>query len=362
MATLGSSSRLLVSRLLRTPCRSAATVSSSSDIKSRQTTNILLSTLRRNSTHNNVTNDDPGQLVSGLTKEQVEASPEIAQFLQANFAKGEDDSKDGVSIPLEVLKQYGYDESDFAPVEEDEQYGEPRIDKGLGSAEQQALNIRKLSTFLRQEQGTRDCDLLREQFTIPGILYGSDPTRGIFSKDKSTRILLKTPWAEMQRELDRFHRQFESRVYDLTVYEDESDTEGTVHRVMPRDVQRHPVQGMVYCANFLRYHAGRPIKIPIVYINQEESPALKRDGFIIPVNKQVECMVEEGVPIPEALELECTGLQLKDVIRLDRLIFPDGVKPSRRVDKATFVIGPVAGGRGGASSGDETTEGAEAAA
>jgi large subunit ribosomal protein L25 len=357
MATFGSSSsRLFVSRLLRT----RLTTSASS--VPRHTTATTLLSIRSNSTTNAIV-DDPGQLVSGLTKDQVEASPEIAEFLRSNFAaEGDDDdnNKEGSSIPLEILKEYGYDESDFAPMEEN-QYGEPRVDKGLGSAEQQALNIRKLSTFLRQEEGTRDCDLLRDDFIIPGIMYGSDPTRGVFSRDKSTRILVKTPWGVLQREVDRFHRHFESRVYDLTVYEDESDTEGTVHRVLPRDVQRHPVQGKLYCANFLRYHAGRPIKIPIVYINQEESPALKRDGYIIPVNKFVECMVEEGVPIPEALELECTGLQLKDVIRLDRLIFPDGVKPSKRVNKATFVIGPVAGGRGGALEDDETTD-AKAAA
>jgi large subunit ribosomal protein L25 len=354
MTPLGSSSRLFASRLLRTS-RLAATSAS----VPRQTTLMSL----RSNTSKAATTNDPGQLVSGLTQEQVEASPEIAEFLKSNFSEG-DEEQEGLSIPLELWKEYGYDERDFSPAE-DTQYGEPRIDKGLGSAEQQALNIRKLSTFLRnqeQEKGTRDCHDLRDDFIIPGIMYGSDPTRDIFSRDKSTRILVKTPWGELQRELDRFHRRFESRVYDLTVYEDESDTEGTVHRIMPRDVQRHPVKGEVYCANFLRYHAGRPIKIPIVYINEEESPALKRDGFIIPVNKFVECMVEEGAPIPEALELECTGLQVKDVIRLDRLIFPDGVTPSRRVDQETFVIGPVAGGRGGASATDDETEEGTAAA
>jgi hypothetical protein len=84
---------------------------------------------------------------------------------------------------------------------------------------------------------------------------------------------------------------------------------------------------------------------------------LKRDGFIIPVNKYVECLVEDGAPIPSALELECTGLLLKDVIKLNRLIFPDGVKPSKRVNPDTFVIGPVAGGRGGAQASGEGEDG-----
>jgi hypothetical protein len=90
-----------------------------------------------------------------------------------------------------------------------------------------------------------------------------------------------------------------------------------------------------------------------VYINQEESAALKRDGYIVPVNKHVECFVEDGVPIPEFLALECTGLQLKDVVRIDRIIFPDGVRPTDRVDVENFVVGPVFGGRSGGLDDDE---------
>lgn len=301
---------------------------------------------------------EPGEYVSGLTQQQIDEDPRIAAFVQANFLDTEG-AKDGYTIPADVLKEYGLDSSMLEPVEEN-QYGRPHIDKGLGDEQQQALNIRKLSSYARHEHGTPACDELRDAFWIPGMLYGSDPTNGILSTDKSTRIMLKTAWAELQRELDRYHRHFESRVYDLTVYSDESDTEGTTQRVLPRDIQRHPVQGKIYCANFLRYHAGRPIKIPIVYINQEESPALKRDGYIIPVNKFVECIVEDGVPIPPSLELECAGLQLKDVIRINRLIFPDGVKPSQRVNPETFVIGPVAGGRGGAQGAGDDGVGGEA--
>ncbi len=58
--------------------------------------------------------------------------------------------------------------------------------------------------------------------------------------------------------------------------------------------------------------------------------------------------MEEGVPIPEAIELECTGVAIKDVLRMDRLIFPDGVRPSDRIDAKNFVVGPVFGGRSGA--------------
>lgn len=301
--------------------------------------------------------EDPGKLVAGLTAEEAEANPEISDFLRSNFGEdttGDEDITSGIQIPSEVLREFGIEDDEAATP--DKKYGDPRVDAGLGNAEQEKLNIRVLKTYLRTEEGSRPCRRLRNNSMIPGILFGSDPTSEILSSDSSSKVLLKTPWPELQRELDRYHRRFESRVYDLTVFEDESDTEGTVHRVVPSSVQRHPVQGSIYCANFLRYHPGRPLKIPLAYINKEESQALKRDGYIIPVTKHVECFVEEGVPIPDVLEVECTGLKLKDVIRIDRLIFPDGVKPIDTLDLRNFVIGPVRGGRGASTSDDGNEE------
>jgi ribosomal protein L25 (general stress protein Ctc) len=300
---------------------------------------------------------DPGKVVSGLTREQVEADPKIAEFLRANFGsdkKGEGAS--GITIPDSILEEFGIREEDlFAEADGrgSKPYGTPRVDAGLGTPEQQRLNIRVLKSFVRTAEGSRSSQRLREDDSmVPGILYGSDPTTGTLSLHASSKTLLQTPWPELQRELDRYHRRFESRVYDLTVYEGDSDTEGSVHRVLPRNVQRHPVQGKIYCANFLRYHPRRPIKVPLIYINREESPALKRDGYIIPVNKHVECFVEDGVPIPDALEVECTGLLIKDVVRLDRVIFPDGVRMTDRVDVENFVVGPVRGGRDASMAGD----------
>lgn len=231
----------------------------------------------------------------------------------------------------------------------------------LGKAVDDSLNIRELSCLKRdpvEEEGSRTCRRLRNERFIPGLLYGGNPSLNIFSHDASSQTFIKTPWTLLQRELDLYHRNFECRVYDLTVYEDQEDTVGEVHRVLPRDVQRHPVMSTIFCCNFLRYFPGRPIKIPIVYVNEEESPAMKRGGFIAPISRHVECVVEDGVPIPERLELECTGLRIKEVVRMDRIVFPDGVKPSHRVDLKQFLVGTVFGKRM-ADEVDEEAEGEE---
>ena len=97
-------------------------------------------------------------------------------------------------------------------------------------------NIRPSVAYLRdasgRETGTRNSRKLRLPSNninndpyfplIPGILHGSDPTQNILSTDPLSKIIIKTPWFEIQRELDRFHYgitgSFTNRVYALTVF------------------------------------------------------------------------------------------------------------------------------------------------
>jgi large subunit ribosomal protein L25 len=277
----------------------------------------------------------------------MESDPAVAAFVNANFPEAFKGSKEGTMEGL-GSEEAAYVARKAARVEID-----------------YPLNIRPLTTSIRDdanEEGSRRSRFMRWEGMIPGLVYGGDPNQGIFSHQPESKVYIKTPWKALQKELDRYHRSFESRVYDLTVLEAPDDTEGTVYRVVPQNVQRHPVMATIYCANFCRYHAARPIKIPIVQINEEESPALKRDGYIVPIKRFVEVLVEEGASIPEHLELECAGLQSKEVIRLDRIIMPDGVRISDRVKKIgnEFILGVVFGRGKGADDEDETTAAAAA--
>ena len=153
---------------------------------------------------------------------------------------------------------------------------------------------------------------------------------------------------QLQRELDLYTRHaFMSRVYDLTIYSDNDDEKGTPYRVMPRDVQYHPIQNKLYCANYLRYFPGRIIDLPIEYTNEEESPAMKRGGFIAPVSRYVPCVIEEGVDIPKHVELDCTGVTVGDVVRMDRIVFQEGVNVSNHIDVKGFLVGTCFGRRRG---------------
>mmetsp|Transcript_7801 Transcript_7801/g.11205 ORF Transcript_7801/g.11205 Transcript_7801/m.11205 type:complete len:330 (-) Transcript_7801:39-1028(-) len=295
---------------------------------------------------------EPSKIVEGLKAEDVASDPVMQAYFEANFPNKK--ANDNVDA------QTGNDEEeDASPWTLEKMEKEKPITKEL-----EDLNIRTLFGYKRSlqwEEGSEQCRRLRNQKQmIPGILYGSDPNLGIRSVDESSKILVKSPWHLLKRELNRYNRYIMNRVYDLTVYEDQDDEEGCVHRVIPSDFKWHPVKQQLYCANYLRYFPGRPIKIPIVYVNEEESRAMKAGGFIAPVARVVECNIEEGVPIPEHIELECTGLRLKDVVRMDRLIFPEGVKPSPRIKNPDmFLIGTVFGRR--TLVGDDRNDAAESA-
>ena len=271
--------------------------------------------------------EDPSKFVAGVTKEQLAEDRNLQEFFRSNFAE----EKVGPALVADLKK--------------DENVEVDPLDEGRS-----VLNIRKLHCFKRDpvtEEGTRRCFRLRDDENfIPGLLYGADPGQNIVRPhDPDTKIFVKTKWDLIQKELVLYHRAFESRVYDLTIYEDEEDDVGTVQRVLPKNMNRHPVVNRIFCLNYLRYHPNRPINIPLRYINEEESNALKRGGYIVPQARYVQCFVEDGVPIPDTIDVECTGLKLKQTVRIDRLIFPEGVRPSKKVNPKQFLVGSVFGRR-----------------
>jgi ribosomal protein L25 (general stress protein Ctc) len=308
---------------------------------------------------------DPSTLVTGVTKERLDADPQLADFFLANFphafAKTERTAGDVLSddddIDVSTILLNPSEAAAAARYEE-----KLRLRKERAAAEKTMVyerNIRPLTTYRRDPQrdpqrddGTRNSKRLRyHEGMIPGLLYGGDPFQQIYSRQKDTQIFLKTEWKVLQRELDRYRHNFESRVYKLTVKESiDDDSDGREFLVTPQNVNRHPLLETIYCANFLRYHPWRPLKIPIRYINVDESPALKRDAFMLPIQRFIECYVDEGVDIPESIDLECAGLLMKQVARKDRLIIPDGVRLTKRMLKRgeEMIVGVVRGGlRGG---------------
>ncbi|KAL7508678.1 hypothetical protein ACHAXN_005770 [Cyclotella atomus] len=328
----------------------------------------------------------PEYYVSGVTPDQIASNPALAEYYRANFGSWESD-------PDVFIKQ-----AEVQPIEVEEISTDEHAP--IVPPQYNARGIRPLVAYARlpgKEEGSRNCHKMRNPYQtnlpnidyfplIPGIVRGSDPTQNIISVDPTSKILIKTPWFEIQRELDRYHHSFQCRVYALTIYSDQ-DCHVSYHKskqnvpppqwnvcqdsmtiteippppppilpkrtplvenmlVIPTDLQMHPVDHMAFCLNFLRYHPSKPIKLPIRTINEEESPAMKRGGFLAFANKTIECLIDVDAVIPEFIPLECTGLRQKDVVRRDRLVLPEGVTIHPRVGE-DYLVGSVFGAKGG---------------
>ncbi|KAL7520945.1 hypothetical protein ACHAWX_005638 [Stephanocyclus meneghinianus] len=334
----------------------------------------------------------PSAYVSGVTPDQIANNAALAEWYAANFASWQSDP-DCLIVP--ELAAETLDEEDHDP------------HAIVLPPELAARNIRPLVAYARlpgKEEGSRNCRRMRnprqthsrEYFPlVPGILHGSDPTRSILGIDPDSKLLLKTPWFEIQRELDRFHHSFESRVYALTLF-DARDCHVDYHKsrqnapsprfevcqssmtiteipppppptlpprtpllenvlVVPTNLRMHPVEHSAFCLNYHRYHPKKPIRLPIRSVNEEESPAMKRGGFIAYVHRTVECLVEDGVPIPDHVALECSGLRQKDVVRRQRLILPEGVSVCPWVSE-DYLVGTVFGAKGGGGAEEKGEE------
>ena len=288
----------------------------------------------------------------------MESDPVLADYILANYPEAFETDDSDKADDDEFI--FGLHELEIQPKPYIQRKNAAKEWKKQQSKIKYERNIRPLKTFLRdpqREDGTRNSKRLRyHEGMIPGLLCGGDPRLGITSNQPESKTFLKTPWDLLHRELVRYRHSFESRVYNLTIHRDEDDEEGfEKHVVTPENVNRHPSLETIYCANFVRYHPGRPLRLPVEYINQDESIVLRRDGFIIPIQRFIECFVEDGVDIPECIEVECTGLAMKSVIRKDRLLIPDGVRLADKViNREDYVVGVVQGG--GREEVEETNE------
>ena len=74
--------------------------------------------------------------------------------------------------------------------------------------------------------------------------------------------------------------------------------------------------------------------IGIEFINEDEGPALKAGGILVPVRNEVELMVTAG-DIPEILTVDLTGLEIGDTITISSITLPSGAKAT--IDR-DFVI------------------------
>ncbi|MCL6251985.1 50S ribosomal protein L25/general stress protein Ctc [Altererythrobacter sp. KTW20L] len=96
-------------------------------------------------------------------------------------------------------------------------------------------------------------------------------------------------------------------------------------RTLPKDVAFHPVSDRPIHVDFLRLAKGSSIEVevPVVFINEEASPGLKR-GAVLNIVRHELALVCDADKIPSEIEIDVTGLDVGDSIHISSVTLPAG--------------------------------------
>jgi len=141
------------------------------------------------------------------------------------------------------------------------------------------------------------------------------------------------------------------------------EIDGAKTRVLPRDVQQHPVTDFPLHVDFLRVTENTRINVDVAvhFINEEESPGLTRGGVLNVVRFEVEVFCRAG-SIPESLIVDLTGTDIGDSILISAVALPNGVTPVEgdrdftiaTIAAPTIEVEPEETEEGEAAEGEET--------
>ena len=157
---------------------------------------------------------------------------------------------------------------------------------------------------------------------VPGIIYGknTDPTKVAF-EEKILKKLMHSGG-------------FYSKIIDL-------DIEGTKEKVLPKQLQYHPVTDKVIHFDFLRVQNDTKVtvEVEVEFLNKETCPGLKKGGVLNLVRRLVELNCNAN-KIPEKLEFDLILSEIGDAVKISNIDLPEGVKPS--ITDRDFVIATLA--------------------
>ena len=178
----------------------------------------------------------------------------------------------------------------------------------------------------RDVQGKGASRRLRHAGLVPGIVYGGDrePAMVEFNHNEI--------WLAQQNEW------FYSSIIDLNL-------DGSIYKVLLRDMQRHPFKQIIMHLDFLRVDASQALrtKVQLHFMNQETSPAGKTGGVVVMhelTEVEISCLPKD---LPEAIEVDLAKLTVGAVVHLSDLKLPAGVEiPALKLGKEHDVAVVVA--------------------
>ena len=179
-----------------------------------------------------------------------------------------------------------------------------------------------LNANTRNNKTKGELSAIRDDGGVPAIIYGG--------KNENEKISVSKKLLKSTIEKENFL----SSIITLKI-------DGKDQNVLPREVIYHVLTDEPIHVDFLRVVPGAKIRIevPVIFINHEKSPGLKRGGVLNIVRRKVElkCPSEK---IPEKLTLDLDGIDIGESFKISSVKLESDVVPT--IQGRDFVIATLA--------------------
>ncbi|MEJ2118543.1 MAG: 50S ribosomal protein L25/general stress protein Ctc, partial [Alphaproteobacteria bacterium] len=167
----------------------------------------------------------------------------------------------------------------------------------------------ELMAETRDATGKAAMKEIRKQGMTPAVLYGGDEAPQNLTVER--KVIAK------QVETGNFL----SSIYMLNIG-------GKKIRVFPRDIHLDVGRDFPIHVDFMRISASSRVDVEVTvhFVNEQASPGIKRGGVLNVVQHQIELNCPANA-IPEAIEVDLTGLDIGDAIHVSTVKLPANVKP-----------------------------------
>jgi large subunit ribosomal protein L25 len=183
-------------------------------------------------------------------------------------------------------------------------------------------DIISLAAEPRARAGKGAARATRRAGRIPAVIYGNKETPSMVSIHP----------------IDLMH-QIRGGGFFSKVYEIEAD--GKKHRVLPRDIQLHPVTDQPMHVDFMRFSKTTRlvVEVPVIFVGEEECPGLRQGGVLNIVRHAIEMRASPD-SIPESVEIDLSGYNVGDSVHISSATLPGDVELT--ITDRDFTVATIA--------------------
>lgn len=204
-------------------------------------------------------------------------------------------------------------------------------------------DVLNLPAEARERAGKGASRALRRDGRTPAVIYGGN----------EAPVQIHVEEKELIKQLMTGH--FFNSIVEIEV-------DGKTVRTLPKDVAFNPVSDRPIHADFLRLSGDSKVtvQVPVVFVNENASPGLKKGGVLNIVRHELE-LVCSNESIPAEINVDVTGKDVGDSIHISEVTLPKGVESAitdRDFTIATLVAPSALKKSEGEAAGEEAEEAA----